>query len=200
MPGEFLLSTAYFPPAAYFALIRNSDSIIIEQEENYPRQTYRNRCRILASGGIMNLSVPVSKEGKIKIPTRDVTIDYSRRWQQVHIRALVSAYNRSPYFQYYFDYFEPLLLKNYRFLLDLNNDLLMKCLDIMKMTRPLSLTSSFLKVTDQENDYRYKIKPGTEPLIRTKPYIQVFGNNSFVPGLSILDLIFNTGPEAAEYL
>lgn len=200
MPGEILLSTAYFPPAAYFALIRNSDTIIIEQQENYPRQTYRNRCTILASGGIMDLSVPVSKEGKIKIHTRDVTIDYSKRWQQVHIRALVSAYNRSPYFQYYFDYLEPLLLKNHRFLLDLNNDLLLKCLDIMNIIRPVSLSSSFIKVTGMENDYRYKIKPGTEPLIHIKPYIQVFGNNSFVPGLSILDLIFNTGPDAAEYL
>lgn len=200
MPGEILLSTAYFPPSGYFSLVRNSDKVIIEQEENYPRQTYRNRCRILASDGIMDLSVPVSKEGRIKIATRDVTIDYTKRWQQVHIRALVSAYNRSPYFQFYFDYFEPLLLKNYRFLLDLNNELLLKCLEIMKIIRPISLTSSFIQVTGQENDYRYKIKPGTEPLIDTLPYMQVFGNNSFVPGLSVLDLIFNTGPDAAEYL
>jgi hypothetical protein len=200
MPGDILLSTAYFPPSAYFALIRNADSILIEHEENYPRQTFRNRCRILASGGVMDLSVPVSKEGRIKIPTRDVTIDYSKRWQQVHLRALISAYNRSPYFQYYFEYIEPLLLKNHRFLLDLNNDLLLKCMEIINIKEPVSLTSSFVPVSESDNDYRYKIKPGTEPLIRTKPYIQVFGNNSFVPGLSILDLIFNTGPEAADYL
>ncbi|NLJ44197.1 MAG: WbqC family protein [Bacteroidales bacterium] len=200
MPGEILLSTAYFPPASYFALIRNSDKVLIEQEENYPRQTFRNRCNILAAGGVMVLSVPVSREGRIKIPTRDVTIDYSKRWQQVHLRALISAYNRSPYFQYYFEYLETVLLKNHKFLLDLNNELLLKCMEIINIIKPVSLTSSFAPVSEDENDYRYKIKPGTEPLIRTKPYIQVFGNNSFVPGLSILDLIFNTGPEAADYL
>jgi len=200
MPGELLLSTAYFPPVSYFSLIRNAEKVLIEQEENYPRQTFRNRCSILASGGIMDLSVPVSKEGRIKIPTRDVTIDYSKRWQQVHLRALLSAYNRSPYFQYYFEYLETSLLKNHKFLLDLNNELLLKCMEIINLKKPVSLTSTFVPVSEDENDYRYKIKPGTEPLIRTKPYIQVFGNNSFVPGLSILDLIFNTGPEAADYL
>lgn len=200
MPGALLLSTAYFPPSSYFTLIRNADRIFIEQEENYPRQTFRNRCSILASGGVMDLSVPVSKEGRIKIPTRDVTIDYSKRWQQVHLRALISAYNRSPYFQYYFESLEQVLLKNHKFLLDLNNELLLKCMEIINIIKPVLLTSSFAPVLEDENDYRYKIKPGTESLIRTKPYIQVFGNNSFVPGLSILDLIFNTGPEAADYL
>jgi len=200
MPGEILLSTAYFPPAGYFALIKNSDRIIIEQEENYPRQTYRNRCRILSSGGIMDLSVPVTKEGRTKIHTRDVKIDYSKRWQQVHLRALISAYNRSPYFQYYFEYFEPILLKNHRYLLDLNNELLLKCMEIVNIKKIVSLTASFVPVSDAENDYRYRIRPGTEPLIPAKQYIQVFGNNSFVPGLSILDLIFNTGPEASDYL
>jgi len=200
MPGEILLSTAYFPPAGYFALIKNSDRIIIEQEENYPRQTYRNRCRILASGGIMDLSVPVTKEGRTKIHTRDVKIDYSKRWQQVHLRALISAYNRSPYFQYYFEYFEPILLKNHRYLLDLNNELLIKCMETVNIKKNVSLTASFVPVSDAENDYRYRIRPGTEPLIPEKQYIQVFGNNSFVPGLSILDLIFNTGPEASDYL
>jgi hypothetical protein len=200
MPGELLLSTAYFPPASYFSLIRNADKVLIEQEENYPRQTYRNRCSILTSGGVMDLSVPVSKQGRVKIPTRDVTIDYSKRWQQVHVRALISSYNKSPYFQYYFEDLETLLLKNHKFLLDLNNELLLKCMEIINIKKTVSLTSSFAPVSEDENDYRYKIKPGTEPLILTKPYIQVFGNNIFVPGLSILDLIFNTGPDAADYL
>ncbi len=83
-----LLSTAYFPPAEYFSLIKNTDTVLIEQEENYIKQTYRNRCKILASNGILVLSVPVMKGSPGKGPIKEVTIDYSKRWQQVHIRAI----------------------------------------------------------------------------------------------------------------
>ena len=88
MQGDLILSTAYFPPAEYFSLINNADAVIIEQEENYIKQTYRNRCRILSSNGILILSVPVIKGRNIKAHVKDVTIDYSKRWQQVHLRAL----------------------------------------------------------------------------------------------------------------
>lgn len=199
MPEEILLSTAYFPPAIYFSLIRNSDNVFIEREENYVRQTYRNRCKILTSAGILNLSVPVLKGNVIKAKVRDIRIDYSKRWQQVHLRALTSAYSRSPYFQFYSEPLMNIIQKKQSFLIDLNNELLLQCLGFLDMDKCIDYTSSFLPDTGLSNDYRYRLSPGKHPDITARPYIQVFGNK-FVPGLSILDLIFNLGPEAADYM
>lgn len=200
MPGDLLLSTAYFPPAEYFSLIKNSDKVFIEQEENYIRQTYRNRCRILVSDGILNLSVPVMKGGRIKAPVKDITIDYSKRWQQVHFRAMISAYNRSPYFQFYFELIEKILLRNHKFLLDLNDELLRVCLDILKIKRSVMHTFTYETVAGTDQDFRYSITPKKVPESNYIPYIQVFSQGEFVPGLSIIDMIFNMGPESPGYL
>ncbi len=199
MPEEILLSTAYFPPAIYFSLIRNSDKVFVEREENYVRQTYRNRCRILTSGGILNLTVPVMKGNVLKAKVKDITIDYSKRWQQVHLRALTSAYSRSPFFQFYSDPIINIIQKKHSFLIDLNNELLLQCLGFLDMDKCINYTSSFLPHTGLSNDYRYRITPGKHPGTTSQQYIQVFGDK-FVPGLSILDLIFNLGPEATDYL
>jgi hypothetical protein len=200
MPGEILISTAYFPPAEYFSLIRNAGNILIEQEENYIRQTYRNRCKILESKGILVLSVPVMKGTLIKAPIKDVTIDYTKRWQQVHIKAITSSYSRSPYFQFYFEQIEKILQKNHKFLLDLNDELLHKCLEILKMNKCVTHTYSFKPDNVTDHDFRYRISPKEISDYSCRPYIQVFGQNGFIPGLSILDLIFNIGPEASDYL
>jgi len=199
MPEEILLSTAYCPPAIYFSLIRNSDKVFIEREENYVRQTYRNRCKILTSAGILSLSVPVMKGNVIKAKVRDIRIDYSKRWQQVHLRALTSAYSRSPYFQFYSEPIMNIIQKKQSFLIDLNNELLLQCLGFLDMDKCIDYTSSFLPDTSLSNDFRYRISPGKHPDINLGQYIQVFGNK-FVPGLSILDLIFNLGPESTDYL
>lgn len=200
MQGDLILSTAYFPPCEYFSLINNAASVIIEQEENYIKQTYRNRCRILSSNGILVLSVPVIKGSNIKTLVKDVTIDYSKRWQQVHLRALVSAYNRSPYFQFYFESLEKILLEKKKYLIDLNDELLFKCLEILNINKYITHTSSYWTGKATDMDFRYTINPKSDSIFTSMPYIQVFSNNQFVPGLSILDLIFNTGPESPQYL
>jgi hypothetical protein len=198
MPSEVLLSTAYLPPAEYFSLIRAAGKVSIEKEENYIRQTYRNRCRILTPGGIMNLSVPVMKPVPKNL-VKDIVIDYSKRWQQVHLRALKASYGRSPYYQYYSDGFEKIILKRQRFLLDLNTELLRECLNFLKIDHRISFTDSFAAPDDVKNDPRYSISPGKPSGYRCKPYIQVFTTGGFVPGLSILDILFNTGPDANDY-
>ena len=200
MPGDLILSTAYFPPAEYFNLIKSAGSVLIEQEENYIKQTYRNRCRILTSNGILTLSVPVMKGGKIKARVKDITVDYSKRWQQVHIRAMVSAYSRSPYFQFYFEPLEKILLTNHKYLLDLNDQLLKKCLEILNINKFTTHTSSYETGSGTDTDFRYSISPGNISGYTARPYIQVFQSSEFVAGLSILDLIFNMGPESSGYL
>ncbi len=199
MPGEILLSTAYFPPIEYFSLIKNADSVLVEREENYVKQTYRNRCKILTSAGTQVLSVPVMKGASVKALVRDVVIDYSKRWQQVHLRALSSAYGTSPYFQFYFESIERSLIRGHKYLLDLNEELLRICLGILRIDRAVSYTSSF-KPAGIKNDFRYTLTPKKASGYSTKPYYQVFSENGFVGGLSILDLIFNMGPESADLL
>lgn len=200
MPGEILISTAYFPPAEYFSLIKNADSVLIELEENYVRQTYRNRCKILSSDGILSLTVPVMKGTQAKVPIKDIVIDYSKRWQQVHIRAITSAYGRSPFFQFYFGPIEKILLGNQKFLVDLNEELLNKCLEMLKIKKSILRTYCFKPVAGSDQDFRYRISPKVISGYHCTPYIQVFGQEGFVAGLSVLDLIFNNGPDAAEYL
>jgi len=200
MADKLLLSTAYFPPAFYFRLIREAKEVCIEREENYIKQTYRNRCTILASNGVHSLSVPVTKGNKLKAPVKDIQIDYSKRWQQVHIRAFTSAYGRSPYFLYYSENLFGILQKNQRFLIDLNRELLQECLALLDINKCISYTSSYEPAGLQPWDYRYSISPKKEQVFSSKPYIQVFTEAGFVPGLSIIDLIFNLGPDAAMYL
>ena len=124
MSRQIILSTAYFPPIEYFAYILEAEEIFIEKEENYHKQTYRNRCYILSVNGPQCLSVPVYAGSLHKTIIKDIRIDYSKRWQQVHLRAIRSSYGSSPFFQYYFEEFESIIQNNYEFLLDLNMNLL----------------------------------------------------------------------------
>lgn len=200
MPVNVLLSTAYLPPAEYLSVINNATIVTIEKEESYHKQTYRNRCRILTANGVMNLTVPVMKSSINNTPVKDITIDYSKRWQQVHLRAMIAAYNSSPFFQYYFDDFEKIILKNYKYLLDLNEKLLVLIIDILKINVQLTFSSSFSPPDNGENDFRYRITPRIIPAYEIKKYSQVFSQGDFMPGLSIIDLIFNMGPDSKSHL
>lgn len=201
MTGKFLMSSAYLPPVEYFSVISNAGEILVEREENYLKQTYRNRCYILSAHGPQLLTVPVYLGSVHKTPVRDIRIDYSKRWQQVHLRAITASYNASPYFQFYFENIEKIISKQTRFLLDLNMELTVQVLNMLKMDLKIGFTTSFYQVTKDKNDFRYKISPKKEPVFSSPKYSQVFSNEQgFVKGLSIIDLIFNTGPEAFSFL
>jgi hypothetical protein len=201
MNGKILVSTAYLPPVEYFSVISHAHEIYIEREENYIKQSYRNRCYILSAHGRQLLSVPVYLGSQHKTPLKEIRIDYSKRWQQVHLRALTAAYNSSPYFQYYFENFEKTITRKIDFLIDLNSELTQTVLDILKLKIKLTCTTDFEPAGFIDNDYRYNISPKKQSQFSVKEYMQVFNNNCrFVQGLSIVDLIFNMGPEAVGYL
>ena len=201
MNGKILVSTAYLPPVEYFSVISHAHEIYIEREENYIKQSYRNRCYILSAHGRQLLSVPVYLGSQHKTPLKEIRIDYSKRWQQVHLRALTAAYNSSPYFQYYFENFEKTISRKIDFLIDLNSELTQPVLDILKLKIKLTCTTDFEPAGFIDNDYRYNISPKKQSQFSVKEYMQVFNNNCrFVQGLSIVDLIFNMGPEAVGYL
>jgi len=201
MKGKILLSTAYLPPVEYFSLISHADEIHIEREENYIKQSYRNRCYILSSHGKQLLSVPVYLGSQHKTPLKEIRIDYSKRWQQVHLRALTASYNSSPYFQYYFEIIEKIISRKIDLLIDLNTELTKSVLEILRIKNELTYTTDFESSGSIPNDYRYILSPKNQSQFSVKEYMQVFNNdNHFVQGLSIVDLIFNMGPEAVDYL
>jgi hypothetical protein len=203
MAEKYLLSTAYFPPVYYISLINTSDKIFIENNENYLKQTYRNRCLILTANGQSALSVPVMEGSFRKTPVKDIRIDYTKRWQQVHLRALISSYKSSAFFEYYFEDIEKVILGKPEYLLDLNMSSLTTVLKITGISTQVAYTDFFEHTRGENYDFRYSISPKKEKpgIFPAKEYYQVFSNKfGFVKGLSILDLIFNTGPDSVNYL
>ncbi len=201
MAGKVLISTAYLPPLEYISAISGADELFIEKEENYLKQSYRNRCYILSAHGPQILTVPVYLGSVHKTLIKDIRIDYSKRWQQVHLRAMKASYNSSPFFEFYFETFEKLITTDHEFLLDLNIALTESVLQILKLKTGICLTDSFEPAVSKPYDFRYSISPKKTTSYNSKRYLQVFDNgNGFIPNLSIIDLIFNTGPESVKYL
>jgi hypothetical protein len=204
MAENYLLSSAYFPPVEYMSLIVAGNEIFIEKEESYLKQTFRNRCYILSSNGPMALSVPVLLGSFHKTQIKNIKIDYSKRWQQVHLRALMASYRASAFYEYFYENIENVIKGNHTFLLDLNMHSLETIQKIIGSAKKISFTSFFQPDTGAKGDFRYIINPkkkaGGYPIIN-KEYYQVFNTGTgFVPGLSAIDLIFNLGPESLIYL
>ena len=201
MPEKSLLiDLHYFPSIEYFTALFRYEKIVFEVEEHFEKQTYRNRCHILSANKMEKLSLPVIG-GRKKIKTKDITIDHTQRWQKDHWRAIKSAYGRAPFFEFYAPYFEPLLLKEEKFLVDFNLKILTICLQLLQTRISYSLSETYIKSPDPSkyDDLRSVIHPKrsfTENnLYEIVAYPQVFGND-FVPNLSIIDLLFCEGPNA----
>jgi hypothetical protein len=201
MAGKLLISTAYLPPVQYFSLIQQSEEVLIEREENYHKQTYRNRCNILSARGAHSLTVPVYLGSSHKTPLKNVRIDYSKRWQQVHLRAIGTSYRSAPFFEFYFDELEKVIMKNHEFLIDLNEELTEVLLKFLGIKRVLRYTESFSPAGASDHDFRYLITPKIPNDLAMMEYTQVFNiGGGFISGLSIIDLVFNMGPESVRYL
>lgn len=196
-----LLSTAYFPPVEYFAGIYHAKKIYIEAEENYIKQSYRNRCRIYTADGIQALIIPAIKTTGNHTRIRDIKISYRERWQLNHWRAIAAAYQKSPYFQYYEDTFSVFLDKKHTFLFDFNMELLHTLLSVIGIKRAIKTTEVYEMFPEHTTDLRNVIHPKKECDLFFPPYTQVFHERiGFVPNLSVIDLIFNVGPGCREYL
>lgn len=197
---QVVLSTAYFPPVYYFAKIVNTAGVIIENDENFLKQTYRNRCVILGANGPLSLTVPVLHGDDTKTNIREVGISYHNHWQTIHFRAIESAYRNSAFYDFYIDDFWDFFKTRYDNLLELNTRILNVCLDLIGYNVTFGYTGKFVK--EQHNDFRYSISPKKElKNVAFPEYHQVFNEKfGFTPNLSILDLLFNTGPETLDIL
>ncbi len=186
--------TAYLPPISWFAPLAKGEPCFIEQYEHFHKQTIRNRCTIDAPNGPLSLTVPIDKSNfcaGAKCLMKDVRISYHQDWQHQHWNALASSYYNSPFFEYLQDDFRPIYERRWIFLMDLNETLIQKCLELMDIPSTLQRTSTFLNETEERCPTTFE----------HRPYYQVFASkHGFLPNLSIIDLIFNLGPESILYL
>ena len=186
--SKIILPTAYFPSIEYIQAIVQAESIAIEIHESFPKQTFRNRMRILSANGVLPLTIPVCQYANHEM-TKNIKISYHENWQKKHWTAILSAYNRSPFFEFYKDFFATFYEKKTTFLIDYNQELLRLILKFLKIEKTVSFTEDFQK----DNTVCFETKPCL--------YTQVFeSKHGFTPSLSVLDLLSNMGNYAGECL
>jgi len=198
-----LIELHYLPCLEYFVALLKHENVVIEKHENYNKQSYRNRCRILTANKIMDLSIPIRINQHNRL-IQDVEIDYSQNWLTQHWNAMASAYGNAPYFEHFAEYFHRILFKKMRFLFDLNWELLAIILDLMKISKDLKTTEVYHPAPDNSTvDLRDWIHPKKRykknNLYEPCNYNQVFGKN-FAINLSIIDLLFCQGLEAEDII
>ena len=194
-----LFPSTYFGPISLYSQMQRCENVQIEQWEHYKKQTYRNRCHILTANKVMDLIVPVARPAE-GIPMRDVRIAYQQDWQRIHWNAIESAYNTSPYFEYFAEDLLPFFEKKEVFLLELNEKIRETVMSLMQIKTEVRKTNSYVENPENTTDYRSSFNPKSASNTG-KPYYQVFDHKfGFVADLSILDLLFNEGTEGILYL
>jgi len=199
---RIILPVSYFPPVSYFICLASGHPVLIETGETYPKQTFRNRCAIAGAQGRQILVVPVSKPFGNHTKTYGVMASRHVDWRKKHWRAIETAYSSSPYFLYYGDAIHALLEECTDNLAELNMKILAGMLDMAGTKVEVMTSRDYLKSPEHSLDLRTAFsKKGFSASHELKPYGQVFSQlHGFIRGLSILDLLFNLGPETHGYL
>ncbi len=204
--GGALLSSTYFGPIQWYQKLHRMPCII-EQHDHFVKQTYRNRCVIATANGTQTLTVPIERYDGTKCPMRDIRISDHGNWRHLHWNALVSAYGETPFFEFYADDLRPFFEKRHTFLFDLNLDIMHTMCQLLNVRPQVTLSEQYIVLPSEDDavvDFREAIRP-KHPLpdadFNPTPYYQVRAQrHGFLPNLSILDLLFNEGPEGIFYL
>ena len=199
---QVLLSTTYFGPVQWYQKLHRADVVQIEKWESFIKQTYRNRCLIATTNGIQTLTVPIVRNESPLI--KDIRISDHGNWRHLHWNALQSAYGESPFFEYYQDDIRPFFEKRWDYLLDYNEAICQKMCELIDIQPSIQYSSDFVAEPNNVSDYRIAINP-KHPVpdadFTPKPYYQVYSSkHGFLSNLSVLDLLFNMGPEGIFYL
>ena len=192
-----VLPLAYLPSVEYFThLVRGG--CVVDLGEHFVKRSERNRTRILAADGVMELTVHVRNANRPRQPMRDMRLDYSKRWQHQHWGALVASYKSSPYFDFYAERLEPFYRRQWEFLADYNLSLLDTVCSLAKVPMP-ALSENYVDAAAGDLDLRPKHREG--PAFVAEPYFQVFSERMpFAPNLSFADLLFAEGPASVSVL
>ena len=202
-----LLSTTYFGPIQWYQKLYRAEHVEIEQWENFQKQTYRNRCLIATTQGVQALTVPVERNSQLSTLNsqliKDIRISDHGNWRHLHWNALQSAYGDSPFFDYLQDDIRPFFEKKWEYLLDFNEAIRAKMCDLIDIQPHVDYTTAY-QPGPMADDYREAINPkhpAPDADFIPKPYYQVYQQkHGFLSNLSILDLLFNMGPEGIFYL
>ncbi len=197
-----VLPMFYLPPVEYFLQLNTyKPDILIEKEEHFPKQTYRNRANIYSPNGVLCLTIPVVKGAKKHTKIKDVKISYEFDWQRLHWLSLQACYRRSAYFEYYEDDLSVFYNRKFDFLFDYNREILEFLIKATKLSVTLGFTESYEKEYPSIVDLRHAIDAKKRVPFQQKPYYQVFEERKgFISNLSIVDLLFNQGPHTVNYL
>ena len=197
-----LIQPSFFASVIQYVVLANSHDIVFEKCDNFQKQTYRNRCYIYGANGKQLLTVPIlHSKGLGRQKTIDVKIDNSFPWQKQLIKSLESSYRSSPYFEFYEDDISEIFNKKHTSLFDFNlyaHEVISECL---QLENSISFTESFIENLKDGTDFRYLVEAKREPAYDLKRYTQVFeSKHGYIANLSILDLLFNEGTNALQYL
>jgi len=196
---SFFIPT-YFSPISQYITIVNSDEVLFETEDNYQKQTYRNRCYIYGPNGKQLLNIPIKhSSNSTKKKTKDTLVDNSVAWQKQHLKSIQIAYRNSPFFEFYQDDLLPIFLKEHKYLLDLNIETYLYITDALQISSVYKKTEEYIHNT--KNDFRFLANSKLEHPYKFKPYTQMFDDKfGFIKNLSVLDLLFMEGPNAISFL
>ena len=194
-----LFIPTYFSPISQYQALLNSNSITFEVEDNYQKQTYRNRCYIYGANGkqLLNIPVTIPKSSK-KTKSKDILVE-NANWQKQHYKSLEAAYNHSPFFEFYKDDLRKIFSKKYTYLLDVNLDSFKFIMDALELFKEYTLSKTYEET--KLNDFRNLADSKKKVEISSIPYIQMFDKKfGFLKNLSILDLLFMEGPNSINFL
>ncbi|MFC0776624.1 WbqC family protein [Flavobacterium sp. HJSW_4] len=195
-----LILPTYFPSISHFAVIAQSDSITFEMEDNFQKQTNRNRTYIYSPNGIQLLNIPVKHSKEAHQKTKDILIENEFDWQKQHFKSLEAAYRSSPFFEYFEDDITPIFEKKHQFLMDLNFEVLDVVTKCLRMKLEFGKTTEYFHEVNRFTDFRH-LANGKKDANSFEKYTQVFDDkHGFINNLSVLDLLFNEGKFAMDYL
>lgn len=196
---DVLLPLFYLPPVAWFSVfLEENNRVLLEQYENFPKQTYRNRANIYGANGKLSLIIPIRHEGKRTL--KDLKISYAEDWQKPHWKSIKTAYQSSPFFEFYEEQLSRIFENKPAFLLDLNLKALEIIQEILKTNHPYTLTDGYIDKPEML-DFRNSFLAKDQTVLGLNAYYQVFSDRlGFLENLSVVDLICNKGPESVTYI
>ena len=197
--NNILIYPTYFPSISHYIAMIDAQSVTFEVEDTFQKQTNRNRMYIYSPNGIQMLNIPV-KHDSANSNFKDIKIDNQNNWQKNHFKSLEAAYKNSPFYEYFVDDLNPIFEKKHEFMLDLNFEVFELVNAALGISIPLEKTTEYLHEVSDKSDFRYLVN-GKKDTTIIEPYTQVFDNKyGFINNLSILDLLFNEGRYAVDYL